>query len=57
MSKLEKDMESVMRKRVIDSIVCTDKKTSIYLNNKKLKGKGLVDYVKNYYNFEEIFYE
>jgi DNA topoisomerase-2 len=51
MRGLEDDTILLLRKRVLDCIACTSKDVAIYLNGTKLKGKGLVDYIK--YFFEE----
>lgn len=51
MRGLEDDSISIVTKRVLDCIACTNETVQVYLNGKKLKGKGLVDYTK--YFFEE----
>lgn len=51
MRGLEEDTILLLNKRVLDCIACTSKDVQIYLNDVKLKGKGLVDYIK--YFFEE----
>jgi DNA topoisomerase-2 len=60
MKGLEEDTIGLLKKRVFDCIACTGNSVSVYLNGEKLKGKGLQDYVK--YFFEEksgikTFYE
>lgn len=58
MSGLDNESCSLLAKRVIDCIACTDKHVAIYLNGDKLKGKGLQDYTK--YFFDEnvkVFYD
>ncbi len=49
MNGLESDTLLLLQKRVIDCISVTNSDVSIYLDSKKLKGKTLEDYVKNYY--------
>lgn len=56
MNLIDKDTLSLLLKRVYDTIVCTDKKISIYYNDKKIDGKGLLDYIK-YYNKTSKIYE
>ena len=46
----------VLYKRVYDCMVCT-KGVSIFLNDKKIKGKGLMDYIKYYENTSVLSYE
>ena len=48
MKKLDKDILSLMKKRVYDMIACTDKTLSVYLNNKKLEFKQFDKYVDLY---------
>ncbi len=48
MRGLEDDTIALINKRVYDCIACTNKNVSIFLNDKKLSGKGLVDY-SNYF--------
>lgn len=52
MKGLDDDSISILSKRVYDCIACTDKHVGIYLNGEKLKGKGLADYAR--YFFEEV---
>jgi DNA topoisomerase-2 len=54
MKNLDDDTVSLLTKRVYDCIACTNKNVSIYLNGEKLKGKGLVDYAKYFFNEDEI---
>lgn len=59
MKGLDDDVVSLICKRVYDCIVCTSPTVSIYLNGEKLKGKGLQDYVKYFFDENDIkvFYE
>ena len=60
MSGLEQDTIGLINKRVYDCLACTNKNVSIFLNGEKLKGKGLSDYVKYYFDesYEfKTFYE
>jgi DNA gyrase/topoisomerase IV subunit B len=52
MKKLDKDTISLLSRRVYDCIACTNKNVSIFLNGEKLKGKGLVDYAKYFFDEE-----
>jgi DNA topoisomerase-2 len=52
MKKLDEDTISLLSKRVYDCIACTNKNVSIFLNGEKLKGKGLVDYAKYFFDEE-----
>jgi DNA gyrase/topoisomerase IV subunit B len=54
MRGLEEDAISIITKRVIDCIACTGEGVQIYLNGKKLKGKGLIDYTKYFFEGEKI---
>lgn len=49
---IEKDTVLLLNKRVYDCIAVTDKHVNIYLNDVKLKGKGLNDYMKFF--FEDV---
>lgn len=57
MNGLEEDTISLINKRVFDCIACTSSNIQIYLNGEKLKGKGLVDYTKYFFDDEKIFSE
>lgn len=57
MKNLEKDSILLINKRVIDCIACTNENVSIYLQDIKLKGKGLLDYCKYYFDDSKIFIE
>lgn len=48
MNKLDDDSYSLLVKRVYDTVACTDKRVSIYLNDEKLEQKQIKDYVKLY---------
>jgi DNA topoisomerase-2 len=49
MNGLEDDTVSLINKRVYDCIACTRSDVAVYLNGEKLKGKGLVDYTKYFF--------
>ena len=49
MSNLSKDTLALLYKRVYDCIACTDKRVAITLNDKVIKGKGLVDYTRYFF--------
>lgn len=51
MKSLEKDTVLLLNKRIFDCIACTSPRVNVYLNGEKIKGKGLIDYIK--YFFEE----
>jgi DNA topoisomerase-2 len=58
MKGLDDDTRGLIKKRVYDCIACTDKHVSIYLNGEKLKGKGLMDYSKYFFDDNvKRFYE
>ena len=58
MKSLDQDTFGLLSRRVYDCIACTDKHVSIYLNNEKLKGKGLQDYTRYYFDEKvQIFYD
>ena len=48
MKKLDKDIVSLMKKRVYDMTACTEKTVSIYLNDKKIEFKQFDKYVDLY---------
>jgi DNA gyrase/topoisomerase IV subunit B len=50
MSGLEDDTITLIQKRVLDCIACTGSDVQVYLNGQKLKGKGLIDYTKFFFN-------
>lgn len=51
MKCLDKDTISLLDKRIYDCIACTHPHVTVFVNGEKIKGKGLLDYVK--YFFEE----
>ena len=57
MNGLEKDTVSLINKRVIDCIACTNNTVQIFLNGEKLKGKGLVDYCNYFFEDSKVFSE
>jgi DNA topoisomerase-2 len=59
MKGLEQDTIGLINKRLYDCIACTNKNVSIYLNDEKLKGRGLLDYVKYFFDNDKhkIFHE
>jgi len=57
MSGLEADTILLIRKRVIDCIACTNENVQVYLNGEKLKGKGLTDYTKYFFEDEKVINE
>lgn len=57
MESLEDDTVLLIRKRVLDCIACTNATVQIYLNGEKLKGKGLVDYTKYFFEGEKVITE
>ena len=48
MKKLDKDIVSLMKKRVYDMTACTEKTVSVYLNDKKIEFKQFDKYVDLY---------
>lgn len=57
MISLEDDTISLINKRAIDCIACTASTVKIYLNDKQLKGKGMIDYTKYYFDEAKVFSE
>jgi DNA topoisomerase-2 len=57
MNGLEEDTILLIRKRVLDCIACTNNNVQIYLNGEKLKGKGLIDYTKYFFEGEKVMTE
>ena len=49
MSCLESDTLLLLNKRVYDTIVYTNKNIAVYLNDEKIKGRGLQDYIKLFF--------
>ena len=46
MTSLNEDTATLLYRRTLDCIACTSKNVSVYFNGIKLKGKGLLDYVR-----------
>jgi DNA topoisomerase-2 len=57
MTCIDDDTLSLLTKRVYELIACTNKNISIYLNDVKLKGKGLIDYTKFFLSEKAIAHE
>lgn len=57
MNGLEDDTILLIRKRVLDCIACTNSSVQVYLNGEKLKGKGLIDYTKYFFEGEKVITE
>ncbi len=57
MNGLEDDTVLLIRKRVLDCIACTNGNVQVYLNGEKLKGKGLIDYTKYFFEGEKVITE
>ena len=57
MKGLEKDILLMLYKRVYDCIACTNNTVQVYLNGERLKGKGLMDYTKYFFEDGKIFHE
>lgn len=57
MNGLEDDTILLIRKRVLDCIACTNNNVQVYLNGEKLKGKGLIDYTKYFFEGEKVITE
>jgi DNA gyrase/topoisomerase IV subunit B/ssDNA-binding Zn-finger/Zn-ribbon topoisomerase 1 len=57
MKGLEDDTILLLRKRVLDCIACTSSNVQVYLNGEKLRGKGLVDYTKYFFDSEKVISE
>jgi DNA topoisomerase-2 len=53
MSGLENDTILLINKRVYDCIACTNKNVAIFLNNERIKGKGLVDYANYFFKKDD----
>jgi DNA topoisomerase-2 len=54
MTGLDKDTIGLLNKRVYDCIACTNKNVSIFLNGNKIKGRGLVDYAKYFFDNDNL---
>jgi DNA topoisomerase-2 len=57
MNGLEDDTILLIKKRAIDTIACTNNNIQVFLNGEKLKGKGLVDYTKFFFEESKVFSE
>jgi DNA topoisomerase-2 len=60
MKGLESDTIALLNKRIYDCIACTNKTVNVFLNGEKIKGKGLQDYAKYFFDEEaslKTFYE
>ena len=57
MQGLEQDTALLIKKRVLDCIACTNGNVQVYLNGEKMKGKGLVDYTKYFFEGEKVITE
>ncbi len=57
MENLEDDTCLLMNKRAIDCIACTASTVKIYLNGELLKGKGMTDYTKYYFDEAKVYSE
>jgi DNA topoisomerase-2 len=57
MKKLGADALALLSKRVYDTIACTDKRVSVSLNDKVIKGKGLADYAKYFFDEGKTHFE
>jgi DNA gyrase/topoisomerase IV subunit B len=55
MQSLDKEIMTLMQKRVIDLVATTSKKVSIYLNDKKVEYKSFKDYISLFSGDAEIF--
>jgi len=57
MEGLEDDTCLLINKRAIDCIACTASTVKIYLNGDLLKGKGMTDYTKYYFDEAKVYNE
>jgi DNA gyrase/topoisomerase IV subunit B len=57
MENLEDDTIALINKRAIDCIACTASTVKIYLNGELLKGKGMTDYTKYYFDNSKVYNE
>jgi DNA topoisomerase-2 len=57
MEGLEDDTILLINKRAIDCIACTASTVKIYLNGELLKGKGMTDYTKYYFDEAKVYSE
>lgn len=49
LSGMTNDIMALFKKRVYDISVCTDKRVTVYLNDKKIKVKSFEDFIKMHY--------
>lgn len=57
MNGLEDDTILLIQKRVLDCIACTNSNVQISLNGERLRGKGLIDYIKYFFDEEKVITE
>ena len=57
MKGLETDTVLLIQKRVLDCVACTNSNIQVHLNGERLRGKGLVDYTKYFFEDGKIFHE
>lgn len=57
MNGIDNDTYSLITRRVYELLACTNKKVSIYLNENKLPGKGLIAYSKYFLNDTPVAHE
>lgn len=57
MTCVDDDTYSLMVRRVYELLACTNKKVSVYLNETKIPGKGLIDYSKYFITDSPIAHE
>jgi DNA topoisomerase-2 len=57
MNCIDNDTYSLITRRVYELLACTNKKVSIYLNENKLPGKGLIDYSKYFLTDTPVAHE
>jgi DNA topoisomerase II len=50
MKGLEDDTILLLNKRIYDCVACTNSHVNVFLNGEKIKGKGLLDYVKYFFD-------
>ena len=54
MNGLDRDTIGLLEKRVYDCVACTNRNVSISVNGIKIRGRGIVDYAKYFFNDENI---
>lgn len=57
MTSLDDDTYSLLTRRVYECIASTNKNVSIYFNDEKLKGKGILDYSNFFFDKKPICHE